>query len=103
MSPRVWPPVLDWTASTHWDYEAAATDSPRPCVLCGKPSLLLSDDGKPCHKACAEDWFEQHPDAWAAFEKKRDLAKAKKAKVAAELQRRELEQTDLFNPAAKAA
>ncbi|MGW1071039.1 hypothetical protein ACWD4F_41900 [Streptomyces aureus] len=72
MSPRIWPPALDWRASTHWDYDAAAMDAPRPCVLCGHPSLLLSDDGAPCHKTCAEAWFEQHPDAWAAYEARRD-------------------------------
>jgi len=72
MSPRVWPPVLDWKASTHWDYDAAEMDAPRPCVLCGAPSLLLSDRGEPCHKVCAEAWFEQHPKAWAAYEEQRD-------------------------------
>jgi hypothetical protein len=74
-TPKVWPPALDWKDSKHWDFTAAAMDAPSPCVLCGKPSLLLSDDGKPCHKTCAEAWFEQHPQAWAAYEEQRDTKK----------------------------
>ncbi|WP_185912895.1 hypothetical protein [Streptomyces sp. WAC06128] len=75
MSPRIWPPALNWKASTHWDYEAEANGTPGACVLCGKPSLLLSTDGVPCHKVCAEGWFEQHPQAWAAYETQRDQPK----------------------------
>lgn len=83
MTPRVWPPALDWKASTHWDYEAEAMNAPKPCVLCGTPSLLLSDDGAPCHKTCAEAWFEEHPEAWAAYEEQRDRKRTAKQKVAA--------------------
>jgi hypothetical protein len=57
--------------------------APRPCVLCGKPSLLLSDDGKPCHKVCAEGWFEQHPEAWAAYEDQRDHKTPQQKRTAA--------------------
>ncbi|MFI1245018.1 hypothetical protein [Enterococcus casseliflavus] len=75
MNAKVWPPVLDWKASTHWDYDAAEMGDPGLCVLCGTPSLLLSDKGEPCHKTCAEAWFEQHPEAWAAYEEQRDAKK----------------------------
>jgi hypothetical protein len=76
MTPRVWPPVLNWKGSEHWDYDAAEMGDPGSCVLCGAPSLLLSDDGRPCHKVCAERWFEQHPEAWAAYEERRDRKKS---------------------------
>lgn len=30
-------------------------DQPKPCVLCGKKTLLIEPyDGRPCHKTCAE-------------------------------------------------
>lgn len=75
MNAKVWPPVLDWKSGEHWDYDAAEMGAPQPCVLCGTPSLLLSDKGEPCHKTCAEAWFEQHPEAWAAYEEQRDRKK----------------------------
>lgn len=70
-TPRVWPPRLNWSASSHWDY----APDPSPCVLCGKPTHLLSDSGAHTHKVCAEIWFEAHPDAWAEYELRRDARK----------------------------
>jgi hypothetical protein len=26
----------------------------RPCRICGKPAFLIDDQGRPCHKVCAE-------------------------------------------------
>lgn len=78
--PRIWPPILDWSdRKTHWD------DLAYPCVLCKRLTNLVSDKGKPTHKACAEAWYEQHPDAWAAYEAERDArtAKARAARAAA--------------------
>lgn len=63
--PRIWPPVLDWSDPGHWGDD-------EPCVLCDFPTPLRSDDGKPVHKVCAEDWFEKRPDAWARYEEQRD-------------------------------
>ncbi|MFC5174984.1 hypothetical protein [Streptomyces mutomycini] len=84
MSPAVWPPALDWKSAAHWDYDAEETGAPRPCVLCGKPSLLLSEKGEPCHKVCAEGWFEQHPEAWAVYEAQRDRKKTTAQEVLVE-------------------
>lgn len=61
-SARLWPPVLDWSDPRHWD------DTARPCVLCRRPTQLRSGQGKPCHKVCAEAWYEQHPQAWLQYE-----------------------------------
>jgi hypothetical protein len=39
---------LDWR-------KGRILDQPRPCVLCGKKTLLIEPyDGRPCHKTCAE-------------------------------------------------
>ena len=44
-------PRLDWRS-------ARVLDTPRPCVICGRPALLLSPGkGVPCHKMCAEAWL----------------------------------------------
>ncbi len=65
--PRISPPILDWSdRDQHWD------GFNEPCVLCGRPTPLVSDTGKPTHKACAEAWYEQHPDAWLEYEAERD-------------------------------
>jgi hypothetical protein len=41
-------PRLDWR-------RGKILDQPKPCVLCGKKTLLIeSYDGRPCHKSCAE-------------------------------------------------
>lgn len=42
--------VLDWTDSSHWDY-----DGPRPCRYCGFPTQLRDRRRSPAHKICAED------------------------------------------------
>ena len=47
--------LLDWSSATHFDHSGDL-----PCVICGKPTPLRSDRGKPCHKVCAENWLEQH-------------------------------------------
>lgn len=41
-------PLLDWGDRRHWG------GKPLPCRLCRKPALLRDDDGRPCHKICAE-------------------------------------------------
>ncbi|MGK5533433.1 hypothetical protein [Streptomyces sp. URMC 129] len=69
-APRVWPPALDWSDSSHWN--PAGLDD---CVLCEGLTPLLSERGEPCHKTCAEDWYAEHPDAWELFERRRDQAK----------------------------
>jgi hypothetical protein len=48
--PRI---VLDWSHSSHY----LKGDRP-PCRLCGKPTFLADDDGRPCHKICAERELE---------------------------------------------
>ena len=45
--------VLDW--------RHAATGPPKPCVLCGGPTVCRSPvQGVPCHQACAETWITTH-------------------------------------------
>jgi hypothetical protein len=74
--PRIWPPLLDWhDRKAHWD------DIAYPCILCRQPTNLVSDKGKPTHKACAEAWYEQHPEVWVQYEAERD-ARAVKARAA---------------------
>jgi hypothetical protein len=41
-------------------------------VLCEGLTHLLSDTGKPCHKTCAESWYEANPTAWEFYERRRD-------------------------------
>jgi hypothetical protein len=42
------PPVLDWSARSHWGgYDL-------PCRYCGKPTPLRDSKGKAAHKVCAE-------------------------------------------------
>ena len=67
MSPRVWPPFLDWRDQRHWN-----PAGPDECVLCGRLTPLLSEHGRPSHKTCAEAWFEANPDAWEFYERRRD-------------------------------
>jgi hypothetical protein len=53
------PIVLDWR-------HCRVLDTPRTCVLCGQPALLLSPRGRPCHKTCAETWHATHPQTHTA-------------------------------------
>ena len=46
--------VLDWSK----DGRVGASE--QTCVLCGRPTPLISPAGKPCHKTCAEAWTEQN-------------------------------------------
>lgn len=39
---------LDWREARHWG------SRPKPCRCCDNPSRLRDDEGKPCHKSCAE-------------------------------------------------
>lgn len=48
--------LLNWSSHRHFDF-----DGDKPCVLCGKPTPLRSDKGKPVHKVCAEKWLNTHP------------------------------------------
>jgi hypothetical protein len=48
--------LLDWRSPEHFDHTGD-----KPCVLCDKPTPLRSDNGKPVHKVCAEDWLDGHP------------------------------------------
>jgi hypothetical protein len=44
----------------NWHNATVAREA-KPCVLCGKPTILRSPDkGVPCHKTCAEKWLETH-------------------------------------------
>jgi hypothetical protein len=46
--------VLDWR-------KGQVSDTPAPCVLCGRPALCRSPGrGVPCHKGCAEAWITSH-------------------------------------------
>jgi hypothetical protein len=45
--------VLDWSKS------GSVSAAAQPCVLCGRPALMIGPAGKPCHKTCAEDWTER--------------------------------------------
>ncbi|WP_432052068.1 hypothetical protein [Streptomyces xiamenensis] len=47
---------LDWSHPSHFDHTGD-----KPCVLCGGPTPMRSDKGKPVHKTCAEAWLEAHP------------------------------------------
>lgn len=38
--------------SLNWAKNAAG--DPRPCWICRKPALMRDEDGRPCHKVCAE-------------------------------------------------
>ncbi|WP_214327923.1 hypothetical protein [Nonomuraea sediminis] len=43
---------LDWSGEdgiSHW-----GGGQRRPCRVCGNPAFLVDDDGRPCHKVCAE-------------------------------------------------
>lgn len=40
-------PVLDWC-------RFPISDQPRQCVICGRITVLLDWDRRPCHKQCAE-------------------------------------------------
>ena len=51
MSGRV---VLDWR------HTGRVSQQPQRCVLCDQNTILISPNGKPCHKTCAERWIEQH-------------------------------------------
>ncbi|MFJ2646586.1 hypothetical protein ACIO1C_07660 [Streptomyces sp. NPDC087420] len=44
---------LNWRSSEHFDHTGD-----KPCVLCGTPTPLRSDRGKPVHKVCAENWID---------------------------------------------
>ncbi len=48
-------PLFDWRDGKHYDHTGD-----RPCVLCGRPTPLRSDAGKPVHKVCAEHWTHAH-------------------------------------------
>jgi hypothetical protein len=48
--------VLDWRAGD-------SLDQPTPCSICWENTWTVSPRGTPCHKACAESWVEQHPEA----------------------------------------
>lgn len=55
--------LLDWTDSSHWDY-----DGPRPCRYCGFGTQLRDSHGSPAHKVCAEDALAlQHREAAEAY------------------------------------
>lgn len=47
MMPQPLPPsTLDWRKHP--------TGKPAACVICGRPTILRNEVGKPCHKTCAE-------------------------------------------------
>jgi hypothetical protein len=55
--------LLDWTNSSHWDY-----DGPRPCRYCGFDTQLLDSGRHHAHKVCAEEALAaQARDAAAAY------------------------------------
>ncbi|MFJ8057061.1 hypothetical protein [Streptomyces sp. NPDC096142] len=47
--------LLDWRSPEHFDHTGD-----QPCVICTKPTPLRSDQGKPVHKVCAEEWIDAH-------------------------------------------
>jgi hypothetical protein len=40
--------VLDWSKPQHFGVFV------KPCRICGNPAFMRDDDGRPCHKTCAE-------------------------------------------------
>ncbi|GLY21680.1 competence protein CoiA family protein [Micromonospora sp. NBRC 101691] len=42
------------TASVSLNWSKHAAGEPRPCRVCQKPALMRDQDGRPCHKVCAE-------------------------------------------------
>jgi hypothetical protein len=43
------PAGLDWRDRAHWGGGRLL-----PCRLCHRPAFCRDDDGRPCHKTCAE-------------------------------------------------
>jgi hypothetical protein len=41
---------IDWSDANHWNRGRR-----QPCRICGKPSVLLDDAKRPCHKKCVQD------------------------------------------------
>jgi hypothetical protein len=41
---------LDWSHPDYWNQGRR-----QPCRICGKPSYLLDDAHRPCHKRCIEE------------------------------------------------
>jgi putative DNA primase/helicase len=41
---------IDWSDADHWNRGRR-----QPCRICSKPSFLLDDAKRPCHKKCVED------------------------------------------------
>jgi hypothetical protein len=41
---------LNWSHPDHWNRGRR-----QPCRICGKPSFLLDDAGRPTHKRCIEE------------------------------------------------
>jgi hypothetical protein len=39
---------------------------PRPCVLCGRPALMIDERGNPCHKVCAEIYIVETANAYGS-------------------------------------
>ncbi|KNB49221.1 hypothetical protein [Streptomyces caatingaensis] len=50
--------LLNWRDAKHFD-----RFNDEPCVICGKPTPMRSDHGKPVHKVCAEAWLDAHTTA----------------------------------------
>lgn len=42
-------PGLNWRDRAHWGHGRLL-----PCRLCYRPAFCRDDDGRPCHKTCAE-------------------------------------------------
>jgi hypothetical protein len=53
--------LLDWSDSTHWDY-----DGPAPCRYCGAPTHLRDSGRHPADKVCAEAALAQQANEAAA-------------------------------------
>jgi hypothetical protein len=81
--------ILDW--SSNGPHGAAEyLTQPRQCTLCGQPCNLISPDkGLVCHKTCAENWYDQHPDVKPPV-RVRNTRGAKTAQPSAETDRHDL-------------
>ena len=52
------PIVLDWRSH--------CIGTAEPCRLCGRPAICRDENGRPCHKVCAEQRLADSPDTQGA-------------------------------------
>jgi hypothetical protein len=61
--PDRWDGTLDWSKGGATPADTIYGNA-RPCIVCGRPTWLLSPSKKvPTHKVCAEEFYRAHPKA----------------------------------------